>query len=140
MATLKTLAQFKAAGGIVSRDPILRHIKWTAVDPSTLEEIEYDADVALVKLGAAEIFDVFSGDVGEKNRDCYMIHKSWIVADDEKAKPRHLTYEEAEQLDPPLKASIIKEIFLFNGLERKNSQPKTSSGAISSDAALVVAQ
>lgn len=132
MATLKTLKQFRDSGAIVSRAPMKRNIKWKAIDPESGDEVDFDADIYIVKLGAGAMADVFSSK--DKHQIAELISKA-LLLEGEKGKPEPVSYEDAYQLDTPLMNAVWNEIKLIAGIERKNSLPPTKSSVNSSPAA-----
>jgi hypothetical protein len=129
MATITSLKQLKAAGGIVSKEPVKRHIVWTSVDPATGDEAEFDADVFILKQGSGAMVEIL--DDKSKEQIAVLLSKSVYLAG-EKGKLEPLGYEDAYQLDTPLRAALWAEVQKVAGIVRKNLPPSTSSIASSS--------
>ncbi len=129
MATIKSLKELRAAGGIVSREPILRHIEWKSFDLATETDIEYDADIFILKQGAGAVMEIYQSENTEQISK--FISKAVMLLND-RGKPELISYEDAYQLDPPLRTAMWDECQKVAGLVRKNSTPATNSSASSS--------
>lgn len=128
MKTLKSLKDFKDSGAIVSREPLPRHIEWTSINPETGEDEACCADIFLIKPPAGMLEDIFSTD--NKQQISVAISKCLLLESAGGEKER-LTYDDVYQMDAPLRIAIWNELKVLAGLERKNSQPPTSSSASS---------
>lgn len=131
MAKITSFAQLEQAGGIVSRQPVKKEIKWTTVDPETGDEIEYEADILLLKLGSGVLADIWGKKDPDREEVALWISKSLMLLND-KGKPELIAYDKAYQLDAPLRGAVWKEIRILAGLEKKASPPSTNSSASSS--------
>jgi hypothetical protein len=137
MATIKSFKQLRAAGGIVSKEPVKRHIEWKGVDPLTGEEIEYDADVHIVKQGAGAVLDIYADQT--KEHISAMLSQS-VMLEDDKGKLALISFDDAYKLDIPLRNALWTEVQVMGGVVRKNSPPSTNSSASSSPAESAAAQ
>jgi hypothetical protein len=131
MAELKNWADVQGVGGLVPSTPFLKTIHWEAVNPSTYEVTQYDAEVWLLKLGAGAYMDVFADKKTVQDFEAEFISRSWLLEND-KGKKELCTFERARQLDPPLRKAIAQEIGLLCGLQKKASPTTTNSSANSS--------
>lgn len=129
MTTLKNIQQFRAAGAIVSREPVVRHIEWTATDPATGEDVNFDADIRLVKPGAGLMSDIFGTE--DKQQIANAISKCLLLEND-KGKLEHLSYDDVYHFDTPLMMAVWNELQVLSGLAKKNSLPAKNSSANSS--------
>lgn len=132
MATIKSLKQLREAGGIVSREPIKRNIKWTAFDLATESDVEYDADIFILKQGAGAVMEIYSSK--DKEQISLFISKA-VMLENEKGKPELISFDDAYSLDTPLRNAMWEECQKVVGIGRKNSSPETSSSASSSPTA-----
>lgn len=136
MATIKTLKQLREVGGIVSKLPIKRNIAWKSFDLATENDIEYNADIYILKQGAGAVMEIYS--TADKEQISLFLSKA-VMLENEKGKPELISFEDAYQLDPPLRSAMWEECQKVAGIVRKNSIPATNSSASSSPAELAVA-
>jgi len=130
MQTLKSLADFERIGAIVSEKPVPKQIKWKGVDPSTYEEVDYEASVLLKKPNSGLFSDIVKAK-DDADEVAMWIGESMFV-EDEKGKLKPIGFDMARRLDVPLRGAIWKEIKLLAGLEKKTSPASTNSSANSS--------
>lgn len=128
MAKLKSLSQFRTAGGILSREPVMKTGTWKHTDENG-EEVEDTFEVGIVRVSFGDMADLFK----EKDREQIAVglSKSVMVAN-EKGKLEFLSYEDAYRLEPSLAAVILELAREVNGDKAKNSPPTTNSSANSS--------
>ena len=131
MAKITSFAQLEQAGGIVSRQPVKKEIKWTSTDPDTGEEVDYEADIFLLKLGSGVLADIWGKKEPDREEIALWISKSFMLQN-EKGKLELISYEKAYLLDAPLRGAVWKEIRILAGLEKKASPSLTNSSANSS--------
>lgn len=129
MTTIKSFKALRSAGGIVSHEPVKRHIEWTTVDPESGEDVTYDADVWMLKQGAGSMLQV--SEEKTKEQITFALSKS-VLLENDKGKLELISYDDAFQLDPPLRRALWAEFEKFSGLGRKNLVPMTNSSATSS--------
>lgn len=129
MATIKSLRQLREAGGIVSREPIKRNIAWKSFDLATETDVEYDADIHILKQGAGAVMEIYSS--ADKEQISLFISKS-VMLENEKGKLELMTFDDAFQLDPPLRNAMWEECQKVIGVVRKNSSQATNSSSSSS--------
>lgn len=131
MATIKSLKQLREVGGIVSKQPIKRSIAWKSFDLATEADIEYDAEIYIIKPGAGAVMEIYADN--SREQISAFLSKT-VMLENEKGKPELLSFDDAYQLDPPLRTAMWEECQKVAGVVRKNSPPSTSSGASSSPA------
>jgi len=135
MAALKSLAQLKAAGGIVSRAPIKKTLTWLHKNEEG-EEVSDTFDAYIVKQSFGSLADLYKDTSREQL--AVAISKA-LQLENDKGKLESMTYEDAYQLEPTLAHVILDAIRDVNGGEAKNSQPPTNSSANSSSTGSVAA-
>jgi hypothetical protein len=133
MATIKNLAQLKAAGGIVSREPVKKEVTWDHFSPEG-EELHDTFDVYIVKPSFGSMLSI--GKVTDREQLALTLSKT-IMLENDKGKPEYLAYEDAMQLDPSLAMTLLGAVREVT--EPKNSQRPTNSSANSSPAESAVA-
>lgn len=129
MAKLKSLSQFKGAGGILSREPVMVTGTWKHTDNETGEEVEDSFEIGIVKVSFGDMADLFN----EKDREhmALSLSKSVMLLN-EKNKMEFISYDDAYRLEPGLATVIMELVRKQNGGAAKNSQPPTNSSASSS--------
>lgn len=132
MATIKSFKQLRETGGIVSKEPVKREIKWKTIDPESGEEVDYDAEVYIIKQGSGAMLEIMADE--SKEQVCVLLSKSVLLLDD-KGKLALIDFDDAYRLDAPLRTALWEEIKKISGIARKNSLPSTSSSASSSPTA-----
>lgn len=132
MPKITSFAQLEQAGGIVSRQPVKREISWKAVDPNTGEEVEYEADIMLLKLGSGALADIWGKKEPDREEVAVWISKAFMLLND-KGKHELISYDKAYLLDAPLRQVIWKEIQVLAGMQKK-SLPLSTNSSVSSSA------
>lgn len=132
MATIKNLTQLKAAGGIVSREPVKKEVTWTHVSPDG-EEM---ADTFFIYVQKPTFGSVLSiGKTADREQLALTLSKTLMLEDD-KGKPAFISYEDAMQLDPGLAMVLLAAVREVSE-PPKNSRPPTNSFVSSSPVELV---
>lgn len=128
MAKLKSLSQFKGAGGILSREPVMVTGTWKHKDENG-EDIEDTFEIGVVKVSFGDMADLFN----EKDREhmALSLSKSVMLLN-EKGKLEFISYDDAYRLEPGLATVIMELVRTQNGGSAKNSRPPTNSSANSS--------
>jgi hypothetical protein len=129
MATIKSFKQLRETGGIVSKEPVKRAIAWKTVDPETGEEVDFDAEVYIIKQGSGAMLEIMADE--SKEQVCVLLSKSVLLLDD-KGKLALIDFDDAYRLDAPLRTALWEEIKKISGIARKNLPPSTSSSVSSS--------
>ena len=132
MATIKSLKQLRAVGGIVSKEPVKCHIEWKSFDSETGEDVDYDADIFVVKQGAGAVMEIYSDSA--KEQITLFLSKAVMMPEGESGKLQFISFDDAYHLDPPLRNAMWEACQKLAGIVRKNSPPSTSSSASSSPA------
>src|SRR6478609_3136621 len=126
MATIKNLTQLKAAGGIVSREPVKKEVTWNHVSPDG-EDMADTFTVYVVKPSFGSVLSIGK----EANREQLALSLSkTIQIEDDKGKLVFFPYDDAMQLDPGLAMVLLGAVREVT--EPKNSRPPTNSYANSS--------
>lgn len=135
MGSIKSFSQLKAAGGIISREPIKKTLTWTHKNDAG-EEVSDSFEVYIVKQSFGSLADLYK----ETSREqlAVAISKALLLEND-KGKLELMKYDDAYQLDPSLAHVILDGIREVNGGEAKNSQPPTNSSVNSSSPESVAA-
>lgn len=115
MAHIKSLTQLKAAGGVVSREPVTKELSWVHVNDSG-EEVTDTFDVLIVKPSFGKVLSI--GKIEDREQLALTI-STYIMLENDKGKPELMGYDTAMQLDPSL-------AFLLLGAIREVSEPKNS--------------
>lgn len=129
MAKIKNLTQLKAAGGIVSREPVLKEVTWehTSEDGESMSDT---FDVWIVKPSFGSVLSI--GKMEDREQLALTISK-YVMVENDKGKPELMGYDTAMQLDPGLAFALLGAIREVT--EPKKSTPQTNFSANSSPVA-----
>jgi hypothetical protein len=130
VAHLKNLTQLKAAGGVVSREPVKRQVTWKHVSQDG-EEMEDTFDVWVIRASIGTELAIHKE--SEKDREYVLTCLAKrVMLENDKGKPITLPYEEWDSFDPTLALAIF-QVAREVSSGPKNSQPlKNSSVNLSS--------
>lgn len=129
MANIKNLTQLKAAGGIVSREPVKKEVTWDHISPDG-EEMHDTFSVYVVKPSFGSVLSI--GKDADREQLALSLSKT-IQIEDDKGKLMFIPYEDAMQLDPALAMVLL-------GAVREVTEPKNSLRPTNSSANLSPAE
>ena len=131
MAKIKNLTQLKAAGGIVSREPVRKEVTWVHTSGDG-EEMTDTFDVLIVKSSIGMELSIFNKEPDREH--VLMVLSKRVMLEDDKAKPILLAYEQWSEFDPTLALAIYKAVQEVTN-PPKASPPQTNSSVNSSPVA-----
>ena len=123
MATIKNMTQLKAAGGVVSRDPVKKEVVWDHVSPDG-EDMHDTFDVWIMKPSFGSVLSI--GKDADREQLALSLSKT-VMLENDKGKPEFMPYEVAMQLDPSLAMVLLGAVREVT--EPKNSRLPTNSSA-----------
>lgn len=136
MATIKNLTQLKAAGGVVSREPVKKEVTWKHVHPETGEELDDTFDIWVLRANIGIALSMHKESTEPSREAILVVCSKLVMLEDDKGKKIQLPYEEWDTFDTNLTMAIYDAV---QEVRRppKNSQPPTNCSANSSPVELV---
>lgn len=109
-----TLDGLNQLGGLVSRDPVLKDVKWRGETYTIWVRI----------LGAGEAEELFRPNKDKKSQMCRLISSCVLLGEGDARTP--LTYEQAYRLDPILSKAFVDAINEANDTGNDSAPTKNS--------------
>jgi hypothetical protein len=137
MAHLKNLTQLKAAGGVVSREPIKKPVTWKHLSEDG-QEMEDTFDVWILRSNIGLALSIYKEAEKVDREGMLIVLSKLVMLENDKGKQVLIAYEEWDAFDTDLCMAIYKVVQEVRN-PPKNSQQPTNSCANSSPAESAVA-